>query len=215
MINTSHRTKRSILPKQHDVYVKSSLFCTDTYDDERPKCRALQIVGAPLPISAVFSPGCREHRQVSRASFFRVGVRLGGNLLPVLSVGAVAFRQRLTVLRARLGLTNPLLLRHPLAPSRTNIVLHAPSIPREIISSMYYVYVLRCPKQFYIGSTKDLRRRFAEHQGNKVFATKNRGPWQLVYYEASQSEKDARQREKYLKTAWGKRYLKNRIKHSI
>lgn len=79
---------------------------------------------------------------------------------------------------------------------------------------MYYVYVLRNPKQFYIGSTNDLKRRFAEHVGNESFSTKNRGLWRLVYYEACEAEKDARVREKYLKTAWGKRYLKNRIKHS-
>ena len=80
---------------------------------------------------------------------------------------------------------------------------------------MYYVYVLRNPKQFYIGSTNDLRRRLSEHQNNRNVSTKNRGEWQLIYYEASVSEKDARNREKYLKTAWGKRYLKGRIKHGL
>ncbi|TSC86412.1 MAG: putative endonuclease [Parcubacteria group bacterium Gr01-1014_8] len=79
---------------------------------------------------------------------------------------------------------------------------------------MYYVYVIRGPKQFYVGSTNNLRRRFNLHNSNKVFSTKNRGPWQLVYYEASTSIKDAHIREKYLKTAWGKRYIKTRIKNS-
>ncbi len=79
---------------------------------------------------------------------------------------------------------------------------------------MYYVYVLRSPKQFYIGCTNDLRRRFAEHQDGKSMSTKNRGPWKLIYYEASLSHQDALIRERYLKTAWGKRYLKLRIKHS-
>ncbi len=91
---------------------------------------------------------------------------------------------------------------------------------------MYYVYVLKSPTQFYTpldggvaylmgytGSTTDLRRRLAEHKANKVLSTKNRGEWSLVYYEACRSEKDARLREKYLKTAWGKRYIRNRIKH--
>lgn len=88
-------------------------------------------------------------------------------------------------------------------------------MPREIISRMYYVYVIKNPKQFYTGSTTDLRRRLREHQDNRVFSTKNRGPWRLVYYEACLSEKDARVREKYLKTAWGKRYLKGRLKYSL
>jgi len=78
---------------------------------------------------------------------------------------------------------------------------------------MYYVYVIRGPKQFYTGSTKDLKKRFSEHAENKVFSTKGRGPWEIVYYEASLSEKDARERERYLKTAWGKRYLRNRMKY--
>jgi len=78
---------------------------------------------------------------------------------------------------------------------------------------MYYVYILRFAKQFYTGSTNNLRRRFAEHAEQKVFSTKNKGDGKLVYYEACLSEKDARLREKYLKTAWGKRYVKNRIKY--
>lgn len=80
---------------------------------------------------------------------------------------------------------------------------------------MYYVYVIRGPKQFYTGSTNDLRRRLSEHNANKVFSTKNRGPWKIIYYEASKSERDARDRERYLKTAWGKRYLHNRIRHGL
>ncbi|HEV7449329.1 MAG TPA: GIY-YIG nuclease family protein [Candidatus Paceibacterota bacterium] len=79
---------------------------------------------------------------------------------------------------------------------------------------MFYVYVLRGPKQLYIGSTNDLRRRFKQHQNNESFSTKNRGPWKIVYYEACESEKDGKAREVYLKTAWGRRYLRERIKES-
>lgn len=76
---------------------------------------------------------------------------------------------------------------------------------------MYYVYVLKGPKQFYIGSTNNLQRRFKEHNNGKSFSTKNKGSWKLVYYEASNVEADARKREQYLKTAWGRRYLRGRI----
>lgn len=81
---------------------------------------------------------------------------------------------------------------------------------------MYYVYVLRSGKDngFYIGSTENLKRRFEEHQSGRSLSTKHRRPWQLIYYEACQAKKDALIRENYLKTAWGKRYLKNRIKYS-
>jgi putative endonuclease len=33
----------------------------------------------------------------------------------------------------------------------------------------------------------------------------------LVYYEACRTQTDATKREKYLKTAWGKRYIKSRL----
>lgn len=35
---------------------------------------------------------------------------------------------------------------------------------------------------------------------------------ELIYYEACLSEKDSFKREKYLKTTYGRRYLKNRLK---
>ncbi len=78
---------------------------------------------------------------------------------------------------------------------------------------MFYVYVLKGLRHLYTGSTKDLKKRFEEHQLGKVFSTRNGGPWKLIYYEASELEKDARKREKYLKTAWGKRYLKGRLQN--
>ena len=40
---------------------------------------------------------------------------------------------------------------------------------------------------------------------------KHRLPVELVYYEACNNKEDALKREKYLKTAYGKRYLKNRL----
>jgi len=78
---------------------------------------------------------------------------------------------------------------------------------------MYYTYVIRSQKdgKCYTGSTSNLRKRFNEHNYGKVSSTKGRGPFQLIYYEACLSMKDARQREKYLKSGMGKRYLKNRL----
>jgi putative endonuclease len=67
-------------------------------------------------------------------------------------------------------------------------------------------------KQFYTGSTGDLRKRFLEHNDGKVLSTRKRMPFELIYYEACLNEQDARAREKYLKSGMGKRYLKNRMK---
>ncbi len=82
---------------------------------------------------------------------------------------------------------------------------------------MFYVYVLQSLKDgmFYTGYSDDLRRRFAEHSSGAVNSTKHRLPVKLVYYEACCEQQDALHREKYLKTAWGKRYLKTRMKQYL
>lgn len=79
----------------------------------------------------------------------------------------------------------------------------------------FYVYVIRSRRdgENYIGYTKDLRRRLEEHWGSKSFATQYRLPMDLIYYEACLSEADAKQREKYLKTTAGRRFLAKRLRH--
>ena len=66
---------------------------------------------------------------------------------------------------------------------------------------MNYTYILKSKKdsQLYLGSTIDLKKRFKEHNDGKVFSTKSRRPFELVYYEAYKSEGDARKREASLK----------------
>ncbi|MEO8065255.1 MAG: GIY-YIG nuclease family protein [Candidatus Doudnabacteria bacterium] len=58
---------------------------------------------------------------------------------------------------------------------------------------MFYVYILKSKKdgQKYVGSTKDLKKRFKLHNEGRVFSTKSRIPFELIYYEAYKSEKDA------------------------
>ena len=82
---------------------------------------------------------------------------------------------------------------------------------------MYYTYILisKKTKKFYTGFTNDLRKRLNEHNANKSFYTKNKGPFSLVYYEACYDKYDAIVREKYLKSGMGKRYIKNRIKRFL
>jgi putative endonuclease len=78
---------------------------------------------------------------------------------------------------------------------------------------MYYVYVLQSEldNKFYAGFTKNLEKRMEEHNSGISRATKGRMPLKLVYYEFCLNLKDAVKRERYLKTTWGKRYIKNRI----
>jgi putative endonuclease len=82
---------------------------------------------------------------------------------------------------------------------------------------MYYVYVLKSQKdgRFYIGYTDNLERRVSNHNKGKVRSTKHRIPFNLVYYEACKNQYDALHREKYLKSSYGHRYIKNRLKNDF
>ena len=73
---------------------------------------------------------------------------------------------------------------------------------------MYCVYILKIKNRvklpYYVGYTKDLKRRIFEH--------KKLNDIELIYYEAYQSEKIAKTRERKLKQyggAW--RSLKRRL----
>lgn len=78
----------------------------------------------------------------------------------------------------------------------------------------WYVYVLLSKKalKWYIGSTRDLRKRILNHNAGKNRSTKHGVSWKIIYCEISLNKKDARAREKYLKSGMGRRYLKNRLR---
>ena len=80
-----------------------------------------------------------------------------------------------------------------------------------------YVYVLRSlkDKRFYVGFTKNLSVRVEAHNDGLVPSTKDKLPLELVYWEGCLNQSDATHREKYLKTAWGKRYLKTRLRNYL
>jgi len=79
---------------------------------------------------------------------------------------------------------------------------------------MIYVYVLHShrDKKMYVGASDDLKLRFEQHNKGQVVSTRNRRPLTLVYYEACLDKGDALHRERYLKTTYGKRFIKNRLK---
>ena len=82
------------------------------------------------------------------------------------------------------------------------------------MEKMYYTYVLKSKKdnKFYTGYSKDLKLRFKSHEKGLVQSTRDRRPLELVYYEACLNQQDATHREKYLKTHFGKMFIKNRLK---
>ena len=81
----------------------------------------------------------------------------------------------------------------------------------------YYVYVLQSEtdRLFYVGYTKDIQSRLEMHNSGKVQSTKSRQPLKLIYFEYCLNQQDATHREKYLKTSWGKRYIKTRLKNYL
>ena len=75
---------------------------------------------------------------------------------------------------------------------------------------MFYVYILRSLStgRSYIGSTDHLLRRFTEHALNQEIATRNRGPWEMIYWDSFETLSEARKTESYFKTGAGYRWRK-------
>ncbi|MBI5221456.1 MAG: GIY-YIG nuclease family protein [Candidatus Magasanikbacteria bacterium] len=82
---------------------------------------------------------------------------------------------------------------------------------------MFYVYLIKDRYgKMYTGYTMDLKKRLQRHAQGYTPYLNNRRPVKLIYYEAYLSKKDARLREKSLKS-YGSVYtgLKQRIKYSL
>ena len=88
----------------------------------------------------------------------------------------------------------------------------------SLIALMFYVYILKSiqDRKLYIGYTKDLKNRLSQHNKGLVESTKERRPFELVYYESYKNQIDALDREQGLKNS-GSVYngLVKRIKRSI
>jgi putative endonuclease len=80
---------------------------------------------------------------------------------------------------------------------------------------MWYVYVLESDKNgdLYKGFCGDLQKRICEHNAGTTRSTKNGIPWKLIYCETFVNKDDAIAREKYLKTGWGRNFLKTVLKN--
>jgi putative endonuclease len=74
-----------------------------------------------------------------------------------------------------------------------------------------YVYILKSRKdgRLYVGSTKDVSMRVAQHNNGESRSTKSYRPWDLVKAEQYPSRTIAIKREKFLKSGIGRRVIKN------
>jgi predicted GIY-YIG superfamily endonuclease len=75
---------------------------------------------------------------------------------------------------------------------------------------MYTVYIIRSQRKdwVYIGMTSNLEQRLEQHNRGYNPSTKFYRPYLLLHTETFNTSFEARVREKYLKTASGKRWIK-------
>ena len=64
---------------------------------------------------------------------------------------------------------------------------------------------------FYKGHCQDLQKRISQHNSGMTESIKPYIPFKLVYFEEFETEKDAIDREKYFKSAAGRRFLKKKL----
>lgn len=80
----------------------------------------------------------------------------------------------------------------------------------------FYVYILFCADGgLYIGFTNNLKHRLIQHARGEALSTKSRLPVKLIHYEYFINEKDAKAREKFLKSGYGRKQLKEILKNTF
>jgi putative endonuclease len=82
---------------------------------------------------------------------------------------------------------------------------------------MHLLYILLNEKKnkTYVGITSNLFRRIKEHNEGKLFYTSKFGPWKIIYVECFKERGAARLREKYFKSAAGRRKMKRILKYIL
>ncbi|MBI4095216.1 MAG: methylated-DNA--[protein]-cysteine S-methyltransferase [Candidatus Liptonbacteria bacterium] len=81
------------------------------------------------------------------------------------------------------------------------------SAPRP---GQYFVYAIHCGNDaIYIGQTTDLQKRWRQHcNGTASNFTRRYGAKKIIHYERFDSREKVVQREKWLKTGFGRKWLK-------
>ena len=81
----------------------------------------------------------------------------------------------------------------------------------------FFVYTLFSLKdrKLYIGYSENLNDRINEHFKGRVRATKTRLPLILIQYEAFSNKNDAKTREKFLKSGFGRSQLKKALQNRL
>jgi len=87
----------------------------------------------------------------------------------------------------------------------------------DVSNSKFYVYILQSLKDkgLYIGYTTNLKNRLIQHADSKVPSTKLRTPFKLIHYEYFVNSKDAKSREEFLKSGYGRKQFKEFLKNTL
>ena len=83
---------------------------------------------------------------------------------------------------------------------------------------MYYVYRIRSrsqPDQSFIGISRDVKRRVKMHNAGRVEATREAGPWKLVFYAAFSRKQRALEFEDFLKSPEGSKFGRRRLWQNV
>ncbi len=88
---------------------------------------------------------------------------------------------------------------------------------RRSNTTKYYVYTLLSLKdnKFYTGFTTDLKDRLSRHARGEVRSTINRRPLKLIHYEYFINEEDAKAREVFLKSGFGRDNIKKALQRTL
>lgn len=75
------------------------------------------------------------------------------------------------------------------------------------------MYILHSTEfnKFYVGLSQNIDKRLKEHNEGWSKSTRPYIPWRVVHSEKFKTRMEARTREKYLKTAAGRRWRKDNI----
>jgi putative endonuclease len=78
---------------------------------------------------------------------------------------------------------------------------------------MFFAYVLKSNEHeyFYKGHCQDLEKRILQHNSGMTESIRPYIPFSLVYSEKFETDQEAIEREKYFKSAAGRRFLKKKM----
>jgi len=80
--------------------------------------------------------------------------------------------------------------------------------------NVFYVHAITCDNNsIYIGQTDTLRKRWEDDRLGKVDRTKRHRPIKIVHYEELGSREEAVNRERYRKTGFGRKWVRQLIKN--